>query len=286
MNAPTVPSRGRAGSAAAADRHAAELRSGERFAFGANWRRFLDDLAPARIDAAAQSLQQMLGVATLAGRTFLDVGSGSGLFSLAAWRLGARVRSFDYDPESVACTRELRHRHADDDPGWVIDRGSILDEAFTAALGRFDVVYAWGSLHHTGEMWRAIERSAALVAPSGRHFLAIYNDQGWRSSAWRGVKRVYVASAAGRWVVSAAVVPVFWLREQAARLLGRRRDAARRRGMSAARDWTDWLGGYPFEVATPDAVVAFHEARGFRLERSVTTPRLGCNQFVFVHARA
>lgn len=282
MNGPTVPARGRAGSAPAPDRHAAELRSGERFAFGANWRRFLDELTPARVDGAARSLQQMLSVSTLAGRTFLDVGSGSGLFSLAARRLGARVRSFDYDPECVACTRELRHRLGGDDPDWTIDRGSILDDDFTAGLGRFDIVYAWGSLHHTGDMWRAIDRTAALVAPGGRLFLAIYNDQGWRSSAWRVVKRLYVSSAAGRVIVTAAAMPVFWLREQLARAIGRRRDQVRLRGMSPARDWADWLGGYPFEVATPHAITVFHQARGFVLERTETTRRLGCNQFVFV----
>lgn len=268
------------------DRHAAEVRAGERFAFGENWRRFLDALTPARIDAAQASLREMLGVSTLAGRSFLDVGSGSGLFSLAARRLGARVRSFDYDPASVACTRELRRRYYDGDAEWIVDRGSILDETYTGALGRFDVVYAWGSLHHTGAMWRAIAQSAALVAPGGKLFMAIYNDQGWRSSAWSVVKRTYCANTAGRLVVTAAAVPVFWVAEQAARLAGRRRDAVRLRGMSPYRDWIDWLGGLPFEVATPEAVVAFHRDRGFAADRLVSTRRLGCNQFVFIRTTA
>lgn len=268
------------------DAHAAEVRAGERFAFGENWRRFLDLLTPARIEAAETSLREMLGVRTLAGRSFLDVGSGSGLFSLAARRLGAVVRSFDYDPASVACTRELRRRYFDDDPEWVVDRGSILDDSYTGALGTFDVVYAWGSLHHTGQMWRAIDRSAALVAPGGRFFLAIYNDQGARSSAWRVIKRVYCGGAAGRLAVTATAVPIFWMQEQLARLAGRRRDTVRLRGMSPYRDWIDWLGGYPFEVASVDALIHFHQARGFVAERQVTTRRLGCNQIVFVRTPA
>jgi 2-polyprenyl-6-hydroxyphenyl methylase/3-demethylubiquinone-9 3-methyltransferase len=268
------------------DRHAAELRAGERFAFGDNWRRFLDDLTPARIEAAEASLRDMLGVSTLAGRTFLDVGSGSGLFSLAARRLGATVRSFDYDPASVACTRELRRRYCGGDPDWIVERGSILDETYTAALGTFNVVYAWGSLHHTGEMWRAIERTTALVGTRGRLFLAIYNDQGALSSAWRVVKRVYCSGTAGRIVVTAGAVPVFWMREQVARLAGRRKDTVRLRGMSPYRDWIDWLGGYPFEVASVDALVRFQAARGLVAERTVTTRRLGCNQIVFVRTSA
>ncbi len=92
--------------------HAAETAAGERFGFGANWARFLRHLDEPRIVAAERSLQQMLGLPSLAGLRFLDAGSGSGLFSLAARRLGAEVHSFDYDPQSVACTRELRRRHA------------------------------------------------------------------------------------------------------------------------------------------------------------------------------
>ena len=84
--------------------HAAETASGERFEFGKNWSRFLSLLDDTRIREAEESLRQMLGVESLSGLSFVDIGSGSGLFSLAARRLGARVHSFDYDPNSVACT--------------------------------------------------------------------------------------------------------------------------------------------------------------------------------------
>src|SRR5439155_2047567 len=132
----------------------------------------------ARIAAAERSLEEMLGRGSLAHKRFLDIGSGSGLFSLAARRLGARrVHSFDYDPQSVACTRELRRRYLPDDPAWTIERGSILDERFAASLGSFDVVYSWGVLHHTGDMWRALELALSTVDDGGLIFVAIYNDQ-------------------------------------------------------------------------------------------------------------
>src|SRR5213592_354584 len=105
--------------------HADEIGRGERFEFGDNWRRFLDVVDDARIAAAERSLEEMLGRGSLADKRFLDIGSGSGLFSLAARRLGARrVHSFDYDPQSVACTRELRRRYLPEDPAWTIERGS------------------------------------------------------------------------------------------------------------------------------------------------------------------
>src|SRR5215207_3370049 len=124
--------------------NAAEIARGERFEFGQNWSQFLAAVDDERIQQAETSLKEMLEVESLAGRSFLDIGSGSGLFSLAARRLGARVRSFDYDPQSVACTRELRQRYFPEDEGWQVGEGSVLDESFVRGLGTFDVVYSWG----------------------------------------------------------------------------------------------------------------------------------------------
>lgn len=272
---------------AAASAHAREVEAGERFRFGDNWAAFLAVLDDARIEEAERSLCDMLGRPRLDGARVIDVGSGSGLFSLAAHRLGAEVTSFDFDPRSVACTDELRRRHAAGSPRWRVLEGSILDRAFVDGLGTFDVVYSWGVLHHTGRMWDAIERAAALVAPGGQLFIALYNDQGRTSQAWRRVKQAYNGSRVGRAAVLGALVPYFVGRAAAADLvrgrspLARHREYRQRRGMSMMHDIVDWLGGLPFEVATPGAVVDFLRARGFVLERLRTVGGAhGCNEFV------
>ena len=60
------------------------------------------------------------------------------------------------------------------------------------------------------------------------------------------------------------------------------RTHGRDRGMSAWRDVVDWVGGYPFEVATPEQIFDFYRDRGFTLEKLGTCGgSLGCNQFVF-----
>src|SRR5687768_16367034 len=165
--------------------HQSEIAAGERFAFGANWSRFLEVISEARIGRAVESLKEMLRTDSLEGHRFLDAGSGSGLFSLAARRLGATVHSFDFDPQSVACARELKRRFFRGDPAWTIEQGSVLDATFVSSLGQFDLVYSWGVLHHTGAMWTALEHAAIPVAPGGKLFIAIYNDQGVASNRWR-----------------------------------------------------------------------------------------------------
>jgi SAM-dependent methyltransferase len=230
----------------------------------------------------------MLEAETLEGKSFLDIGSGSGLFSLAARRLGARVHSFDYDPESVACTQELKHRFFASDADWTIERGSVLDADYIKRLGRFDIVYSWGVLHHTGAMWQALENARLPVSVGGRLFIAIYNSQEYRSRLWLKVKRFYCSGATGRILVPALFIPGFIVGGLAKDLLRVRNPVARyteykkSRGMSIVHDWIDWLGGYPFEVAKPEEILSFYRERGFVLEKLVTCGGgLGNNQFVF-----
>ena len=55
-----------------------------RFEFGKNWRRFLSVLDDEKIKVAENSIKDSLKITSLKGLSFLDAGSGSGLFSLAA----------------------------------------------------------------------------------------------------------------------------------------------------------------------------------------------------------
>lgn len=272
--------------------HAHEVAQGERFEFGANWQKFLTLLDDQRIAQAEQSLKAMLETETLMGRSFLDIGSGSGLFSLAARRLGARVRSFDYDPQSVACTRELRRRFYPEDENWRIEAGSVLNETFVQSLGKFDYVYSWGVLHHTGQMWRALEHAALPVATGGKLFIAIYNDTGTQARRWHWIKRKYnelpqVLRIPFALVVSApdelksALRAVIKLRPQD--YVRTWTDYDRNRGMSHWRDIIDWVGGYPYEVAAPEEIFDFYRAKGFVLNKlRCGGVGLGCNEFVFL----
>lgn len=270
--------------------HQKEVKSGERFEFGDNWLKFLETLNPERIHRASRSFKERLGEHSICGESFLDVGSGSGLFSLAAAELGAKkIHSIDYDPRSVACTQTLKKRYYPNHAHWIIEQGSALDRQGLMRLGTFDVVYAWGVLHHTGDMWRALENMLPLVKTDGKLFISIYNDQGFQSKFWRFVKQMYCLGRGGRWFVTLVFFPVFFFGLLSVDLLSSRnpfkryRDYYQNRGMSIVHDWIDWLGGYPFEVAKPLDIVQFYEKRGMKLVTLHTVGRkIGCNEFVFV----
>jgi 2-polyprenyl-6-hydroxyphenyl methylase/3-demethylubiquinone-9 3-methyltransferase len=257
-----------------------------RFRFGANWADFSRYIDDDRCREARESLAARLG--DLSGRSFLDVGCGSGLFSLAAVQLGAGpVRSFDYDQDSVTTTASLKERRGGDAGDWAIERGDVLDRGYVSTLGQWDVVYSWGVLHHTGDMRAAWENVACSVAPGGQLFISIYNDQGVRSRAWSIIKRTYHRVPSS--LRSVFVMFVMGPREALSALAHGPlayvrwwRTYKSNRGMSRWHDLVDWVGGYPFEVAKPEDVFDFFHSRGFTLDWMLTCGGgLGCNQFVF-----
>jgi 2-polyprenyl-3-methyl-5-hydroxy-6-metoxy-1,4-benzoquinol methylase len=258
----------------------------DRFAFGRNWKRYIRTVGDRELGAAVDSLRRAVDGVDPASSSFLDIGCGSGLMSAAAHQFGfARVVSFDYDADSVEATDGLR-RELTEPAGWSVLQGSVLDADFMARLGRFDVVYSWGVLHHTGAMWSAVQLALDAVAPGGRAFIALYNDQGWISTYWTAVKLAYIRSPAPLRALIAGIFYVYFgVGLFVADLLRLRnpfrRHSGDRRGMKFRYDVVDWVGGYPFEVARPQEVENYARARGFDCRCVFFAGRRhGCNEYL------
>jgi SAM-dependent methyltransferase len=263
------------------------------FAFGKNWQRYVASyLDPERVEIAAQSLRDLVEE-DLAGRSFVDIGAGSGLFSLCAHQAGAAgVVSVDVDPDSVAACRELRRRSGNPST-WDVLEGSILDADFVGTLDPGDIVYSWGVLHHTGDMYAGIRQLARVVKPGGLLVIAIYNRATGRfldSDRWWRIKRRYNHSSRMAQQVMEVAFFCYWT---ATRLKARKnpvriaREYKKNRGMALKTDLIDWLGGYPYEYATADEIVRFcGDELGLQIVKVLGNPPTGTgnNQFVFRRA--
>lgn len=260
----------------------------EVYAFGKNWKSFLPYINEESVRQAENSLKEFIPLESLEGKSFIDIGCGSGLSSLAAFRLGASpITSIDVDEDSVACCERLRDEAGGPD-SWRVLHGSVLDKKFLATLGMFDIVYSWGVLHHTGDMWPAIRNAADLVNPDGYFYIALYNRTYGLggSERWTRRKRAYVqASRAGKlfreylymaqeigWMLLRFRNPITFIRSYRSH-----------RGMSWRRDVSDWLGGYPFEYASVEEVFRFMKKAypDFVLQDLKTTNYIGNNHFIF-----
>lgn len=252
----------------------------EFFNFGENWDQYSEKvLSKESLDSAILSIQSLLQIENLDNKSFLDVGCGSGLFSVAAQKLNAsKVVGIDINPICVDISLINSEMYAPYSSMSFI-QGSALDNAFLNQLGEFDIVYAWGSLHHTGSMWDSISSISQRINPNGMFVLSIYNKH-FTSPIWRLIKRVYNTSPN---IGKKIMVYIFGVIIFGAKfVMTGNHPFKKERGMDFWYDVIDWVGGYPYEYANPQELINFLNNLDYRLVNYVPAEvPTGCNEFVF-----
>jgi 2-polyprenyl-3-methyl-5-hydroxy-6-metoxy-1,4-benzoquinol methylase len=283
--------------------------SEDRFSFGRNWRNFVEkNFSAERVANAKTRLLQLLRLDNLNGYTFLDIGCGSGLHSLAALQSGAsRVVSLDYDRDAVETTRYLRSLEGNPDH-WEIKQGSVLDDIFMRFLPPADIIYTWGVLHHTGDTWKALANARIPLSANGVLFVALYSYTSYYNAylacgnptpeQWLEIKKQYNrAGILGKRIMEGQYSSQMFLwrdlhhflseLKSPSKAMQRIRDFSRtvssykkNRGMEFWTDVRDWLGGWPMDFLKESEVVQFAEARlGLELLDMITGE--GNTEFVF-----
>ena len=232
------------------------------FSFGKNWQRFIENnLNEERIEVSRRHLLDFLGIDSLQGKYFLDIGCGSGIHSLAMARSGAgKIVGVDVDVFSVKTSEKVREL-VGTPINWTILHGSILDDDFTAQIEPADIVYSWGVLHHTGDLWKAVRNAASRIKPGGVFYIALYIKTP-DSDHWIAVKKKYnLSSRVGKRAMECAYVYRNFIARRSLRQIAASlkymMDYQKNRGMEFWTDIRDWLGGWPYEPATPEEVVNF-----------------------------
>jgi 2-polyprenyl-3-methyl-5-hydroxy-6-metoxy-1,4-benzoquinol methylase len=258
-----------------------------RYGFGKNWSEFIDaHLNDDIVEESRRHMAEMLRAQTLVGKVFLDIGCGSGIHSLAALRLGAaRVISFDYDRDSVATTERVR-KFADSPPNWEVIQGSVLDIDFMARLPKADIVYSWGVLHHTGDMWSAVRNAAIPLKADGVFYISLYSSDNYVNpppAYWMRLKKRYnLASELGKRLITWQYVARFHLLTElkAGRNPLKLIRTYGSRGMTFWTDVADWLGGWPMDFASLAETQAFcHQQVDLTLVNVKTGE--GCTEYLF-----
>lgn len=265
---------------------ASSANSEPRFAFGKNWQDYSSLIDEGQIGESVHRLNQLVGGEFIQGKSFLDIGCGSGLHSLAALKLGAsRVDAFDYDPLSVSTTLSVLSRF------WEADNVRVTQGDILADPTRFpkcEVVYSWGVLHHTGNMRLAILNASRLVQPGGILVLALYGKTPY-CGIWKRIKRWYCNAgsdsrqAAERWY---ARLFGWYLLLRGKRLKDHVANYRTKRGMDFHHDVRDWLGGYPYESISSTELCRILEPLAFECIKQNVKRRSGlfgsgCDEYVF-----
>jgi SAM-dependent methyltransferase len=123
-----------------------------------------------RYDAYAPWMPEVLGFSAYRGQRVLEIGPGLGTDHAQFARAGAQTFGVDLSARHLELTR-TRFRH--EGLTTRLAHGDVEDLPFRASV--FDAVYAFGVIHHTPDMDRAVGEIHRVLRPGGMALIALYH---------------------------------------------------------------------------------------------------------------
>ncbi len=193
------------------------------------------------------------------GKTVLDAGCGTGVFSIIFARNGAaKVTGIDISPGSLGTARGLKEKFGLANAEF--QQQDMLHLSFRDAS--FDIVWAWGTVHHTTDPLGAITELIRVLKPGGSLFLAIYKQT---SVTWihEIIRKTMIRTPRWSWNVLAKagafmLTPVVFL--------FKRRQKSRK-GEKLSELILDWYFVPIRHYYTPEEIRVFLERKKFRIEK-------------------
>jgi 2-polyprenyl-6-hydroxyphenyl methylase/3-demethylubiquinone-9 3-methyltransferase len=210
--------------------------------------------------ASREHLEGFFENGEVRGKSVLDAGCGSGVFSVIFAEKGAVVTGVDASEKAIEAGKELKRERGEENVEFM--RADMLDLPFRDSS--FDVVWAWGSVHHTERPMHALDELLRVLNTNGVMLLALYRKS--RLTPLHGILTRIFSRA------PLAVQP-FLAKLMALMLypfvaLFRKREKVRK-GETLEHLVLDWFFVPARRHFDPDEIRSYVEARGLEVERVV-----------------
>ena len=192
------------------------------------------------------------------GNAVLDSGCGTGIFSIIFAKNGAgQVTGIDISPGSLGTAESLKQKFGLTNARF--EQQDMLHLPYADAS--FDIVWAWGTVHHTTDPLGAIDGLIRVLKPGGSILLAIYKKT---KVTWihEIIRRTLIKTPRFSWNFLAKVMaffgtPIVWV--------FKRREKARK-GESLSELILDWYFVPIRHYYKPDQIKTYLEGKGFTIE--------------------
>ncbi|MBN1223114.1 MAG: methyltransferase domain-containing protein [Candidatus Aminicenantes bacterium] len=193
------------------------------------------------------------------GKSVLDAGCGTGIFSIIfARNEAAKVMGIDISEGSLTTARSLKERFGLSNAEF--QREDMLNLPFTADT--FDIVWAWGTVHHTTDPFQAVSELIRVLKPEGSLLLAVYTRTKL-TFLHEIIRKTLIRTPKNTWKALCKILAVFlW----PVVFLFKKREKSRK-GEKLEELIMDWYFVPIRHYYYPEEIESFLEERGFTIEK-------------------